>query len=859
MSILNLNYLLSLLTLAAMMISPTTGTCSAGLKLYEGNCVASCPQSYYYSPYEKECKPCSFGCASCTGLKASECTSCVSGFSKMNGGCYCFGQGYYTTSSRQANNTCASGYPLSIPGGFLCFTCQASCGNKYFLDAQNEYTCSACATECQTCFGSSSSECLGCANGYKFVAQGQYCFATCGFSNTIPKWCANKDCTSAQFYDPYNLTCASGCAAYSLLPIDFSTPKGQCIVCHPNCAKCVTEYNSNYCYEGCAAGYTPVLRSRTVYNVLAKTINVHSCQPSTTGTIYSSDFGMYVKCLSHCSSCETQIEKCKTCASQNRYLTRDGDCIDYCPLDSHQSITYNGQKYCFSLDDINIPAITSFNGAAKYVIPILTTLNQVIYPFSSSGFVRPIMFNLMVSMKYLVMNLDVSNGAKYAIGNMSIISPTIMYPVPDEFTSKTQSYFWASFWPYMMNYIVMAPLVIIAYFLNKSKNRIKSKTTETIVTHYCDFFLLNFPISFTLATMPDLIMFMLVEFVGMGSAKKSSYFFYSLIFNTFYGIAVLSSWFFILLPSVCSAHTAMRTVGKLPDKYERIRVIYGDIKIETQRAMFYFFLFFLRAIILIFVTLAFQGSPGMALIVRIGINGTFLVFQPLLRPYRSLRRAVEYFLYDLVLVSFDIICYLNTKSLSFLSDFENVEFKTTYASMFVACLYVMMSGQIAFSVFELLSPFFKTSKKIYPSNNTQNSNADGPQRQTEPAVRPRDIQLLQDLPSGPSQTEGFRNQPPTVYNDSTGLAHQNNNNQGSDAEDQTPARESSSRDEPSEDQLEDIPGRPVGESVMRDFSNNRGLKDSHNVEQDGDRLVDDNVPRELQGRKPTKVPTNKHY
>ncbi|TFK34913.1 insulin-like growth factor binding protein [Crucibulum laeve] len=244
------------------------------------------------------CTACSSSCATCKGPTSNDCTACATGSYMFNGSCVgadsdgvCVGSGGFIADNvRQQCSTCgakctqcelpgfSAGTRISqvqctkcIPGSVLSQgKCVESCPIGTFVSPQDNLTCIACDSSCNTCSGSADF-CLTCS------------------SNQLAS----------------NGKCVSSCPSNSI------SSSGSCITCHPDCATC-----SGPSFTQCSScpSDRPVLTNGRCLPTCGKTQyfdkTSSSCQ----------------SCDSSCSSCSGPgPSNCLACSSSTQVL-RAGSC-----------------------------------------------------------------------------------------------------------------------------------------------------------------------------------------------------------------------------------------------------------------------------------------------------------------------------------------------------------------------------------------------------------------------------------------------------------------------------------------------------------------------------------------------------
>ncbi|KAI6123178.1 growth factor receptor domain-containing protein [Pisolithus croceorrhizus] len=319
-------------------VCTASGTCSCPPG-FSGSSCEEC-SSGYYGP---TCRPCPSGCTSCddgisgTGRCLSTTVSnppsscnCINGQCGSNGQCTCL-PGWTSASNGTQCAACANGYFLDSSGN--CEICQLGCaecaaGSGDCITCQSGFTqnandrtmcnavsqttssgttcpdgsysngssCEPCATECQTCTGSTSNDCVICASG-TYSLNG-----SCVQTNSV-----------------------GVCQGSSLIA---NNNKHECDTCGPKCTSCqipnfnvASTTNQAQC-TGCLPGY-----------VLYQGQCIESCPSST--FLSPTDNLTCTACSSTCSTCAGSASYCLTCA--NNMLASNGQCVSSCPSNTFSS------------------------------------------------------------------------------------------------------------------------------------------------------------------------------------------------------------------------------------------------------------------------------------------------------------------------------------------------------------------------------------------------------------------------------------------------------------------------------------------------------------------------------------------
>uniref|UniRef100_A0A3B3TR78 Proprotein convertase subtilisin/kexin type 5a n=1 Tax=Poecilia latipinna TaxID=48699 RepID=A0A3B3TR78_9TELE len=229
-------------------------------------CVSECPQGFWGD--RRRCKRCYSSCASCSGSRSNQCTSCVPGHHLTEGTDTCTascGDNYYldhdTDLCKKCNENCLKCTSYSIcteckPGTSLQGNrCQRSCDGGFYHVAQED-ECRPCDKACATCAAAGVEACSRCAKG--FLMEEWRCVSSCsaGFYATEPSpeivWvvclladgrcdsscltCAGpswQNCSSCSSGHPLEEgRCVAECAKGKY------RSGGQCHLCDHTCATC---------------------------------------------------------------------------------------------------------------------------------------------------------------------------------------------------------------------------------------------------------------------------------------------------------------------------------------------------------------------------------------------------------------------------------------------------------------------------------------------------------------------------------------------------------------------------------------------------------------------------------------------
>ena len=239
------------------------------------------------------CDVCHASCATCSGVLASECTSC------------------------------AAATPLLVEPS----TCVESCTplGKYASDSK----CEACHSTCATCSGPTSTACLSCTGTAAFLQDGA-CVEQCSNARFVEMIGAQATCMSC--YSSC-LTCSSSQSTGCLSCPSTSTPyldKTSCLALCPDGKYADSENECKACYTGCATCTGPSSTSCTSCNT-GGTFDGASCTFACPTGEYLSDPTTCLPCSSDCLSCDGTATHCTSCDTASAKPILDSNaCIATC-------------------------------------------------------------------------------------------------------------------------------------------------------------------------------------------------------------------------------------------------------------------------------------------------------------------------------------------------------------------------------------------------------------------------------------------------------------------------------------------------------------------------------------------------
>ncbi len=290
-------------------------SCYTSTYLYNGSCLATCPNGTFANTTSLVCDLCIWPCGNCQSTIF--CLSCLdSSKFLVNGDCVpCSSP--CASCSLSISNCTACITSTSTPYIFN-FTCLTLCPPNYYSDNAT-HSCSLCASPCLTCHGPTNSSCLSCIGGYYFLLN--LCYSVC----PITYYSNINVCTS----------CVSPCATCSSLSV--------CLTCTNN-----TYLYGSTCVNDCGSGMTVINNSICSFcDISCKTClssNASACTSCYSGgflnqnsltcssacpvgfyTDSSTGNGLCVACLAPCGYCNSATY-CLSCLDVNLFLV-NGSCV----------------------------------------------------------------------------------------------------------------------------------------------------------------------------------------------------------------------------------------------------------------------------------------------------------------------------------------------------------------------------------------------------------------------------------------------------------------------------------------------------------------------------------------------------
>lgn len=357
-----------------------------------GPCV--CMLGYYESiAYPLECSGCHEDCNECSGLGQSECLTCKEAFAEVlnpPNTCQCK-DNYYKTSNDPLGCTpcytdCLSCFGVLETQCLICkdlnakissLTSLCICNTGFYETSTNPLGCSQCHSSCETCQGSSDSECLTCLDSNAVVSSSPgYCLCkpmyyasvldplTCSLCSSNCGECSgpsDSDCLSCSD-NALVLNTPGMCFCDSGFYMESDTPL-VCSACHVNCAECSGPLDTQclLCNDNnsemidicvCKEGYYPISLLPLICLVCDQTCT-RCFGPLNTNCLSCSDNNAVISSLNICECiegyypkqddplvCEACYKDCLACNGLSQYNCTK--CFD----GSSQEITIYGDCAC---------------------------------------------------------------------------------------------------------------------------------------------------------------------------------------------------------------------------------------------------------------------------------------------------------------------------------------------------------------------------------------------------------------------------------------------------------------------------------------------------------------------------------
>jgi proprotein convertase subtilisin/kexin type 5 len=265
------------------MVAPGNGTCvlcSSGYQ-YQGNCIPTCPGSYYADSTLIACLQCDSSCLACLGSYPENCTSCIA----------------------------SSGAPY-----LLLKMCWSICPKGFYAN-NNTNKCEICDTNlnCTTCsynFTSLTIYCTACIYGTFFQSSTMTCGIVCNssqYKNTWNNSCTSCDSACVQCNGPFNTSCTACQITQKLLT---NTSGGYCLTSCPVVGYVGLGTTCQLCDSTCSS---------------CNGVSASQCSNCSTGFYYSLGYCRYIcpsgtypnSTTSSCLTCDSTCTYCFGGSSSN--------------------------------------------------------------------------------------------------------------------------------------------------------------------------------------------------------------------------------------------------------------------------------------------------------------------------------------------------------------------------------------------------------------------------------------------------------------------------------------------------------------------------------------------------------------
>ena len=310
--------------------------------LLGNECLLRCPDGHY-ADEARVCRPCAARCKTCSGPRATQCTSCTPNACSKRGGC-----------------------PDTVfPSLDMLGRCVSRCPHGQYTDESG--ACAKCDAACQRCSGPSHTQCVDptpttpfldsdCAVGARRRGGQTTCVATCaeghyqlGSGHCAP--CAAYDCAACTAPAPsVCLTCRAapwinpvlvgGACRQSCAPQQYARLDGTstCGACDPTCSSCDGP-EPQACTACDPSGATPFLFGG-------------ACRAACPdGFAANQGGGSCAPCDGTCSTCTAPADPtaCVACAAPRLFLPAAGGpaaCAATCPVGEYGALGLGACAAC---------------------------------------------------------------------------------------------------------------------------------------------------------------------------------------------------------------------------------------------------------------------------------------------------------------------------------------------------------------------------------------------------------------------------------------------------------------------------------------------------------------------------------
>lgn len=340
------------------------------------NCLPTCPPTYYPSATPTPtCQNCSGNCSTC--IDADNCITCKADTYLWFGETVCSGDcpdGQYHPANVSKCKMCSSFCKTCSFAPTNCTSCTSVGGVAYFLDSYScrplcplgkygnltDFTCTACADGCASCFDSTNTSCYSCkqfSSTNYYLEYGEFnCLTTCPdgqYANASSFRCllCSANCLTCVNSSSNCLTCG-----FSSIGVNLYLSGNKCVAtCPQGQWGNSTNYTCDDCTGGCLACTGPSLSectlcgnysNSTYYKHISATICNTTCPD---GQFISASIPHFCQlCSSICVTCSEVADNCtsSTCAANYFYL--DNECLNVCPNNYYPDRSTRECKGCAS-------------------------------------------------------------------------------------------------------------------------------------------------------------------------------------------------------------------------------------------------------------------------------------------------------------------------------------------------------------------------------------------------------------------------------------------------------------------------------------------------------------------------------
>ncbi|CAJ0828318.1 2106_t:CDS:10 [Entrophospora sp. SA101] len=288
------------------------------------------------------------------------CSTCDIGFFASGEDCKVCSSGCNSCEAQTGKCTvCKPSLALSTDDATKCVPAANSCTAGQYFDSASQL-CQPCNTQCQTCYGPGPGDCLKCLPPLSYFNGG--CLPQ---KPTNDGKCQLNVATQQAFFIDNSQgaceACPSSCTDCSIQGYTPQSPKESmtCSKCMPGFVldngKCVKTCSSNKfadkdmtckdCNSACKSCSGPLENQCLSCSNSANFAINGVCSPTPCPSSYVSLNTTCTKCHPDCAECSGPgINQCTKCPSNRPVLTKDGQCIEVCPMGTYLDSTGKCQQ-----------------------------------------------------------------------------------------------------------------------------------------------------------------------------------------------------------------------------------------------------------------------------------------------------------------------------------------------------------------------------------------------------------------------------------------------------------------------------------------------------------------------------------